>query len=853
MFALEPVTDNYFRITGYADGDDWLMTSGKRQIRARDLAASQYLWFYNDLAELRIFDAAERRSIATLAIGNKEKFGEGTRISQSRDGTKLYALVSKTEHQELHVIDPSRGEIAASYDGFPPGWRLAAIERPDAKLLIPTAVHKPESPKQGLVLFDPATGEREESWVPFYADKEDYAFAFGFHHLDNCHSPDGRWWLRPDRTVFPVLDTTPGLIGRLQGQKPERYYGLTLQLWEAFPLRFVRRLTVAWLTTKELPNESAFHLDENNPDPAGARQAVWDTIAETTARVGADPLGEVPRAAFPARYSSDDKEWRHIWNNWAEVARRWARVCGWQPDGKAFWIVTNGFLSCVGTNGTVSPRLYTERKGRSFGTWLPAVPHPNEVWPMNGRTAQVHYRDNHSDGTVVIDGAPSATPHRWSQVPKSQDQWTPANLEERKLLLKRIEAIKADEKKIIVPLAEWSEDACIAAIDALTAQIGDDFTERAVDDDIQAVFAIGRKRFDEQKFFTTVRERFPGAAPAIRRLIDRYVEVNPRGLNLSWRADKGIAIFGHGVQTLGVLDQNALPTLRRYGQSVDAGHEHFFAPKTVPAIIAAHGWTDEVTDLVIWVLLRNFYNALQDYSVVWDKWGLGKAAKQQSPEDFARRVAAELDPIKHWPDDYGTTYGAAGLDRLADELRKPHDVWLQAFFAELERVHKADEARGLGGPFNLLDHSGNTFSDGNLKGRAYLTVFGFTRCREFCRRTLSEVSNILRALGPDADRMHALFITVDPERDTPAVMQDYLSGFDPHWRGLTGDSAAIDALLRSYRGPVRKRLPLHDGEYHMIHPQWVYLTDKDGHCNGEFHYRRYGKPEDAAAELRALL
>src|SRR3954469_2272165 len=93
----------------------------------------------------------------------------------------------------------------------------------------------------------------------------------------------------------------------------------------------------------------------------------------------------------------------------------------------------------------------------------------------------------------------------------------------------------------------------------------------------------------------------------------------------------------------------------------------------------------------------------------------------------------------------------------------------------------------IGGPFSLTDQNGRTFTDQDLKGRPFLVFFGFTHCPDVCPTTLFEVSEILRALGPDADRARALFITVDPERDTPAAMKDYLSSFDPHLTGLTGD------------------------------------------------------------------
>ena len=96
----------------------------------------------------------------------------------------------------------------------------------------------------------------------------------------------------------------------------------------------------------------------------------------------------------------------------------------------------------------------------------------------------------------------------------------------------------------------------------------------------------------------------------------------------------------------------------------------------------------------------------------------------------------------------------------------------------------------IGGPFNFVDQNGQQITDADIKGRPFLVFFGYTHCPDMCPTTLFDVSEMMHALGKDADRTGALFITVDPERDTPAVMKNYLSSFDPHLRGATGDKAA---------------------------------------------------------------
>jgi protein SCO1 len=156
----------------------------------------------------------------------------------------------------------------------------------------------------------------------------------------------------------------------------------------------------------------------------------------------------------------------------------------------------------------------------------------------------------------------------------------------------------------------------------------------------------------------------------------------------------------------------------------------------------------------------------------------------------------------------------------------------------------------VGGPFQLEDQSGKSFGDQDMKGRPFLMFFGYTHCPDVCPTTLFEISEVMKALGKDAGSVGALFVTVDPERDTPAVLKDYLSNFDPHLRGLTGDPVAVAATLKTYRVYAAK-VPLKDGDYTMDHSAAVYLMDKDGRFVSTFNLKQ--TPEAAAGQLRGYL
>src|SRR5712664_4502569 len=156
----------------------------------------------------------------------------------------------------------------------------------------------------------------------------------------------------------------------------------------------------------------------------------------------------------------------------------------------------------------------------------------------------------------------------------------------------------------------------------------------------------------------------------------------------------------------------------------------------------------------------------------------------------------------------------------------------------------------IGGPFQLTDQAGETVTERNMRGRPTLIFSGFTHCPDVCPTALVEISEVLRAMGKDADRVNAYFVSVDPERDTTAAMKDYLSSFDPRLRGLTGNPDAVAKVISTFRVYARK-VPLKDGDYTMDHTALVYLMDRDGKFVAPFNLKR--TPEESAADLKRYL
>jgi protein SCO1/2 len=165
-------------------------------------------------------------------------------------------------------------------------------------------------------------------------------------------------------------------------------------------------------------------------------------------------------------------------------------------------------------------------------------------------------------------------------------------------------------------------------------------------------------------------------------------------------------------------------------------------------------------------------------------------------------------------------------------------------------LRHATAPAAIGGPFQLTDQSGQTVTEKSMQGHPTLVFFGFTHCPDVCPTTLFEMSEVLKAMGKDADRVNAYYISVDPERDTQAAMKEYLSSFDPRLRGLTGSPEAIAKVLSEYR-VYAKKVPLKDGDYTMDHTALIYLMDRDGKFVAPFNINR--KPEEAATDLKRYL
>ena len=134
---------------------------------------------------------------------------------------------------------------------------------------------------------------------------------------------------------------------------------------------------------------------------------------------------------------------------------------------------------------------------------------------------------------------------------------------------------------------------------------------------------------------------------------------------------------------------------------------------------------------------------------------------------------------------------------------------------------------GFGRELNLTDHNGKPRTLADFRGKVVTVFFGFTHCPDVCPTTLAEMAQVMKELGADAEKLQVLFITVDPERDTPQVLKQYVPSFHPSFIGLYGDAEATARTAKEFKVFVQKQ-PVKDGGYSVDHGAGTFILDRDG-------------------------
>jgi cytochrome oxidase Cu insertion factor (SCO1/SenC/PrrC family) len=173
------------------------------------------------------------------------------------------------------------------------------------------------------------------------------------------------------------------------------------------------------------------------------------------------------------------------------------------------------------------------------------------------------------------------------------------------------------------------------------------------------------------------------------------------------------------------------------------------------------------------------------------------------------------------------------LGAAEENVMNRRSALLAALFALVQMTQavaaepQADAPRSYGGTFILVDHHGKPVMDEAYRGKFMLITFGYTHCPDICPTLLTDVARAVTLLGADGDAVQPLFVTLDPARDTPAVLADYVPSFHPRLIGLTGPEEFVADVAQKYRIKFEKQ-ESKDGDYSIDHTAAIFLMDKDG-------------------------
>lgn len=172
---------------------------------------------------------------------------------------------------------------------------------------------------------------------------------------------------------------------------------------------------------------------------------------------------------------------------------------------------------------------------------------------------------------------------------------------------------------------------------------------------------------------------------------------------------------------------------------------------------------------------------------------------------------------------------------------------------QIASATSGDSGVTVGAPFGvdfaLVNHMGEPVTQEAFRGKPSAIFFGFTHCPEICPTTLYEIDNWFKALGDDADKLNAYFVTIDPERDTPQVLGDYITSVSSNVVGITGNPEDVRDMARGY-AVFFKRIELEDDDYTMDHTASIFLLDSEGRFRKTIAYGEAS--ETAIAKLRDL-
>ncbi len=674
---------------------EWFLSTGKGRPPKIGVCSDDVFFCYNDQGFLEIYSHSAQSRISNTFVGHSHRSSGTARpldnwIEPSPDNRHLLIFQDSNEPfaRKLSVVDVIDGQIVAFHDNLPAGsvWD-SRIDTHGNIITSVRGVYKGDVPTRQTL---DKGGEIKVGLMKVHPQK-------GMTDLEVISAPDfgefsapsktGRFWLRGDPTTIPMQTfKIPVQKRKLFGKKTEdkTYFGSTVQLWQSFPLKFIRTATINWCERSMMPDSGRQGSTARKREKLGLQPVhgeMFERLSLLLSNSGLGPLETLSHDVI-------ENNFQDVWNEVEDytypcpIISYSGRYKNELTHYRNFhWVGDEGFYndtSFVHVDGETSPKLFVadalkDPERPPIGQNLKK----QNVNYLPDGTIRINIYD--SDDFVTIDPRNIELDLPIRQI-KENEVIARGKLDKTKKDDRAERAKKFLEERMTftVPVESLQSKDCIAAIAHLTDQLSDDLAARAFEKRIKVVFKHGRKNIGEDAFFEHVQKNCPEAVPALKALIRKHNEVTSEWDHLySYKSD-GREFLGSAARALGILDPSSMTEMRLFAERIDSSHQYDFCRETLPAIIKAHGLTKDVMGLLIWVILFRSGNAVSP-EVIWTDFGLRDALKSQlSFEDavaFFREVLASET-------DLSLDELAAGdfMGSVVECLTEQNDPWTKKFF-----------------------------------------------------------------------------------------------------------------------------------------------------------------------------
>lgn len=658
--VLTCLSPGWFLVPNKKRTDRHLTFLSERTSTAYFLAERQRLWYANAKGFV-LLDTGSGRVIATVPFALNLKEQDPFPLIQVCSHRKFLFITVRSDEQNcrMTVLSLKTGQVWREINGLPD--LLHIFVRNVAPIVVPVTESgghlfsgvegERGSFRSVLVTLDPQTGTWTiENLVA--EDEQEPVYMVGLV----APSPDGRYWLRTDGGPLVKKKPTQRRWFRNIAQGPSRY-AIEVQVWQTEPLRFFRKLTVDWLDVTALGDplkRSQLNLGRrDDPREKQAIEAMLDIIEarseayEGTTALGlptSDLKGTLEIAGLPPK---EEPGWAHVnpmtWDMTiglfhSELRKQALNQISnhgrpvWTHDGDAIWFKTGPHLICIGLDGQASRRF--EKPKLAGDAW---------IIPSDGRAAfAVAAKER-----VPIDGRPVQDTFALPPIaPLVEARPDLPSDEERSVLYAEIKARVSAASELRIDLA--ASQTPQAALNAIADAFRNGAMQMAVDEfDIK--FKRGEKRVISKTFWTSVIEAGPAVLPALRNVIETFLDLAPSDRFYSSAGD-GESSLAQAATCLAMLDLSSVDTLvRRYAEHFDgSNHQSLFA-KILPAALKAHDWTPETIRLGLWAVFVDRGITPEDPQYFWRDGGLKSVLEIDYTHEEVLAMAEELTPKQQWP------------------------------------------------------------------------------------------------------------------------------------------------------------------------------------------------------------